>query len=166
MRCINLIGLIFLIGFFSHSFSQIDTKKEFLKSNNLTEEDLKYTKLPRFPGGEEALKHFKDETFKYPKTVNKDNPIGQVIVEFTVEKDGSITKPTIRWGSIPEFDREVLRTILMMPQWEPGEIRGEKQAMRLIQVNNFKIRNADFKVYNLTLPEFVGEVYNNKAENI
>ena len=163
MMHIRFLIIIIFMSFSLSVFSQFDRKKEFMRANSLTENDLKYTKQPRFPGGDKAWDEFYNEIRKYPKVV-QDNTIGQVIAEFTVEEDGSVTNPTIRWGTVPEFDKEILRRILMMPKWEPGEVKGEKRAMKVTLVNTFGIKGADFDVYDLKLPEFANEEFDNKAE--
>lgn len=47
--------------------------------------------MPQFPGGGEAMMKFISENVKYPEEAKKQGLSGRVIVEFTVEKDGTIT---------------------------------------------------------------------------
>ena len=48
--------------------------------------------LPQFPGGDVALMEFLMKTVKYPEEAMKNGIQGRVVVQFIVEKDGSITE--------------------------------------------------------------------------
>jgi protein TonB len=50
---------------------------------------------------------------------------GKVYVQFTVEKDGSIGDVKIMRGFDRECEREVIRVIKLMPNWEPGMQEGK-----------------------------------------
>lgn len=47
--------------------------------------------MPQFPGGGEAMMKFVSENMKYPDEAKKQGLCGRVVVEFTVEEDGTIT---------------------------------------------------------------------------
>ena len=62
---------------------------------------------------------------KYP-SIAQDNGIqGRVIVQFVVNKDGSIVDPVVMKSVDPYLDKEALRVVKMMPRWSPGEQRGK-----------------------------------------
>ena len=50
---------------------------------------------------------------------------GRVIATFVVEKDGSISEPTIVKSVDPLLDAEALRVISAMPNWKPGKQNGQ-----------------------------------------
>ena len=78
---------------------------------------------PEFPGGTQALFNFIRENLQYP---NNDTCVtGRVVAQFTVKEDGSIANARVIRGIHPDFDKEALRVINMMPKWKPGTKQGE-----------------------------------------
>ena len=51
---------------------------------------------------------------------------GNVLVEFVVEKDGSITQIKIKNSVYPDLDEEAIRVLKNSPKWIPGENLGKK----------------------------------------
>lgn len=79
----------------------------------------------QFPGGENAMMRWLSENVIYPEAAQKNGAQGRVIVRFVVEKDGSISSPSIMKGVDKDLDREALRVVGMMPKWEPGKNNGK-----------------------------------------
>lgn len=76
--------------------------------------------MPEFPGGMgQALTDYLN-TREYPADALKDSIEGSVIVEFIIEKDGSITNANVIKGVCPSIDAEAVRIISDMPKWKPG----------------------------------------------
>lgn len=76
--------------------------------------------MPEFPGGMgQALTDYLN-TKEYPADALKDSIEGSVIVEFIIEKDGSITNANVIKGVCPSIDAEAVRIISDMPKWKPG----------------------------------------------
>ncbi len=78
-----------------------------------------------FPGGDKALKSFLSNNLIYPKKAIKKGIQGTVLVEFVVEKDGSISKVIVKRGVSRELDSEAVRVVSLMPKWIPATIKGE-----------------------------------------
>lgn len=76
--------------------------------------------MPEFPGGQAALFQFLGKNMKYPQVCQEEGIQGRVIVQFVVDRDGSITHPEVVRGVHPLLDKEALRVIGMMPKWKPG----------------------------------------------
>ncbi|MGL5229071.1 MAG: TonB family protein, partial [Bacteroidales bacterium] len=83
-------------------------------------------KMPQFPGGETEMMKFIARTVKYPVVAQENGIQGRVIVTFTVDKTGKIVDPIIRKGVDPSLDQEAIRVVNTMPQWIPGEQKGQK----------------------------------------
>lgn len=83
-------------------------------------------KMPQFPGGETEMMKFIARTVKYPVVAQENGIQGRVIVTFTVDKTGKIVDPIIRKGVDPSLDQEAIRVVNAMPQWIPGEQKGQK----------------------------------------
>lgn len=125
---------IFLFTFLSNLlFAQVDTKlNKFTTvdsnaiSTKTSEEDLVYEfveRMPEFPGGEAALSDFLAKNLKHPK--NSED--GRVVVNFIVEKSGSLTSlKVIRKPEGGELlAEEVIRVVNKMPNWTPGSQNGK-----------------------------------------
>ncbi len=87
----------------------------------LTEAD----EMPLFPGGEGEMLKFISRSIRYPVEAVKEKKQGRVVVSFIVEKDGSITHPTVKRGIDKSLDEEAVRVIKEMPKWTPAKHNGE-----------------------------------------
>lgn len=83
--------------------------------------------MPEFPGGIKALYSFIGERMKYPSISAENGSQGQALINFTIEKDGSITDVKSVGGSADKFcQNEAIRVVESMPNWKPGKQRGRK----------------------------------------
>lgn len=96
---------------------------EELAYNEVIEID-KVDEKPSFPGGESAMKSYLNSNVKYPVEARENCIQGRVIVQFIIEKDGSISDVKISESVNPSFDREALRVVKAMPKWNPGKLQG------------------------------------------
>ena len=81
--------------------------------------------MPQYPGGPQELFKFLSENVQYPAEAEKAGIQGRVILTFVVEKDGSISKPTVVKSVDPLLDAEAVRVISAMPNWIPGKQNGK-----------------------------------------
>ena len=86
-----------------------------------------------YPGGPPALRGFLESELRYPNKALKNEIQGKVIVEFTVEKDGSITGATVVESVEETLDKEAIRVIKRMPKWEPAIVGGILTAQKMRQ---------------------------------
>lgn len=91
--------------------------------NEVNEID-KVDEKPSFPGGESAMKSYLNSTLKYPIDAQELGRQGRVIVQFIIEKDGSISDVKISRSVFSSLDREALRVVKAMPKWNPGKVNG------------------------------------------
>ncbi|MBR3079231.1 MAG: energy transducer TonB [Prevotella sp.] len=85
---------------------------------------------PAFPGGMEAMIQFFSTNIQYPADAKKQKIDGRVLVNFVIEKDGSITDVKVMKPGFPSLDAEAVRVVKMMPKWKPGYQKG--QAVRVL----------------------------------
>src|SRR5690554_4243287 len=85
---------------------------------------------PVYPGGVEAMMKFLADSVKYPVEAQDKGIQGRVIVNFVVNKDGSIDDVNIVRGVDPSIDAEAVRVIESMPKWKPGKQRGKEVNVR------------------------------------
>lgn len=81
--------------------------------------------MPDFPGGQAALMQYLAKNIKYPTIAQENGTQGRVIVQFVVNKDGSIVDAKVVRSVDPYLDKESLRVINTMPKWKPGMQRGK-----------------------------------------
>lgn len=77
-----------------------------------------------FPGGTAALMKWLNNNVHYPEAAQQNDIQGRVVVQFVVEKDGSVGAATIFKGVDKDLDREALRVVKKMPKWQPGKNNG------------------------------------------
>lgn len=86
--------------------------------------------MPEFPGGMAACLKFLGENIKYPAEAMKAGKQGKVIVQFVIEKDGSVSNPQVVRSVDSELDGEAIRVVSTMPKWKPGYQKGEPVAVK------------------------------------
>jgi TonB family protein len=95
--------------------------------------------LPEYPGGTEALNSFVYLTMKYPAIALENGIYGQVYIKFVVTKTGKVTNAKISRGVDPSLNKEALRIVNSMPNWNPGKQNGENVEVAYELPINFKI---------------------------
>ena len=96
-------------------------------------------KMPEFPGGTAALMAYLTKNIKYPPVCRENNIQGRVLIQFIVNRDGSIVDPEVVKSVNPYLDKEALRVISTMPKWSPGEQRGKPVRVKFTVPVNFKL---------------------------
>ena len=81
--------------------------------------------MPAYIEGKNALPNYVSRTAKYPFEAGKDKAEGVVIVQIIVEKDGSISNPTVITSVHPKLDEEALRVVGTLKGFTPGKQNGE-----------------------------------------
>ena len=81
--------------------------------------------IPEYPGGLKACMEFLARNIKYPTLAFEAKKEGRVIVQFVVDKDGSIVEQKVVHSVEPSLDAEALRVVGLMPKWKPGKQRGQ-----------------------------------------
>lgn len=122
------------------------------------------SRLPGFPGGDQALRAFLARNVHYPRAASNYGIQGHTILEFTVNVDGAISdvsikenvitddskikvngfsndKREIRQRALDLFAEEALRVVSMMPKWNPGVRFGIPFKTRFELPINYKIYN-------------------------
>ena len=96
--------------------------------------------MPMYPGGMQELMKFLQKNIQYPQDAEEKGIQGRVIVQFVVEKDGSIKDIKVVRGIDPSLDKEALRVINAMPKWEPGKHKGEAVSVKYTVPVAFKMQ--------------------------
>ena len=77
---------------------------------------------PEFPGGVDSLFKFMRSTFVYPDI--SESLEGNPLIQFVVNKDGTVSDAKILRDIHPLIDKEALRVVNSMPRWKPGRHQG------------------------------------------
>ena len=91
---------------------------------------------PQFPGN---LNQYLRDHINYPTIAQENGIQGKVIVQFVVERDGSITQVNVIRGVDPSLDKEAVRVVKSMPKWTPGRQNGQAVRVKFTLPVNFKL---------------------------
>ena len=79
---------------------------------------------PSFQGGDSnQFSKWVNSRLVYPEIAKENGVQGRVTLQFTVEKDGTVTKVKVLRGVDPSLDKEAVRVVSMSPKWKPGKQR-------------------------------------------
>ena len=79
---------------------------------------------PSFNGGDaNEFSKWVNSRLVYPEIAKENGVQGRVTLQFTVEKDGSVTKVRVLRGVDPSLDKEAIRVVSSSPKWKPGKQR-------------------------------------------
>ena len=101
--------------------------------------------MPEFPGGMAEAMKFLAKNINYPVAAQQAKIEGRVIVQFVVEKDGSVSDLKVMSGVSPELDAEAIRVVSMMPKWIPGKQRGKAVAVKYTMPIMFRLQTPEPK---------------------
>lgn len=81
-------------------------------------------KAPSFMGGgPNEFTKWVNQRLVYPEIAKENGVQGRVTLQFTVEKDGSVTNVKVLRGVDSSLDREAVRVVQSSPKWTPGKQR-------------------------------------------
>lgn len=117
--------------------------------------------MPVFSGGQEALMQYFSNHLKYPKECYEQGIQGRVIVNFVVNKDGSVSDAKVFRGIDPRLDGEALRVVQGMPHWTPGKVNGKTVRVSFTIPVSFKIPESKVKgnAYKHSNIDLIAEYY-------
>ena len=99
-------------------------------------------KMPEFKGGMDALITFMGENTIYPEEAKASETEGKVFVKFIIDESGRVTKPEVMHAISVEnaaLHTAALSTISKMPDWIPGEQKGQKVKVQYVMPVQFAL---------------------------
>ena len=81
--------------------------------------------MPKFPGGDLALRKYIAENIRYPEMAKENDIQGTVYVRFVVNEKGKVTDVQVIRGVDPLLDAEAVRVVKSLPDYTPGKQRGK-----------------------------------------
>jgi len=94
-------GISYLKSGRHYTFKQIDVK-------------------PMFSDGMDAFYLYIKKNLQYPESAKKHKVIGQVVIGFDIETNGTISDVTVVRGLLKSLDDEALRVVSYSPLWAPA----------------------------------------------
>ena len=93
---------------------------------------------PQFPSG--SVNGWLADHIKYPVVAAENGISGRVVVQFVVERDGSVSQVRVVRGVDPSLDKEAQRVISSMPKWIPGKQNGQAVRSRFTVPVTFRLQ--------------------------
>lgn len=82
---------------------------------------------PKFQGGDaNDFTKWVNQRLVYPDVAKENGVQGRVMLQFTVNTDGSVSGVKVLRGVDPSLDKEAVRVVSMSPKWTPGKQRDRK----------------------------------------
>lgn len=95
---------------------------------------------PSYPGGMGALNQWLASNIKYPVMAAENGIEGRVVVQFVVERDGSVSGVHVVRGVDPSLDKEATRVVSQMPKWIPGKQNGSAVRVKYTVPVTFRLQ--------------------------
>lgn len=100
---------------------------EDVKEETVEEEAIPFQLVeekPSFQGGDaNTFSKWVQSKLVYPEIAKENGVQGRVTLQFTVEKDGSVTNVKVLRGVDSSLDKEAVRVVQSSPKWKPGKQR-------------------------------------------
>ena len=121
----------------------VETKEEKPKEVKAEQVFTSVEQMPQFPGGEVALMKYLQSHINYPPMAAENNVQGRVVVQFVVEKTGSIGEVKIVRSVDKDLDREAARVCKSLPKFTPGRQNGQAVSVWYTLHVNFKLQGTN-----------------------
>ncbi len=93
--------------------------------------------MPSFKGN---VNQWLASNLTYPAVAAENGIQGRVIVQFVVEKDGSVSNVQVVRSVDPALDREAVNVVKRMPRWNPGMNNGQPARVKYTLPVTFKLQ--------------------------
>lgn len=120
----------------------IDNSGKYLRAYNKEKDAPVYVVVENPPdpkNGKVKMEEYIDENLKYPAQAMQKKVSGLVILQFVVERNGSLTNFKVLKGLGYGCDKEALRLLKASAPWKAGKQRGKPVRTRMTYVVNFRL---------------------------
>ena len=109
------------------TFGRYDGNDEKKREEKRSGDDIFKTveQMPQFPGGEAELYQYIQTHIQYPPEYAEVHIQGRVVVQFVVEKDGSIGQVKVVRSVDKKLDAEAVRVVKSLPKFTPAHQNGQ-----------------------------------------
>lgn len=110
------------------------------QDNKKDEVQTQVDEVPMPSSGYDELAKALDKELKYPPDARKNRLQGKTLLQFVVEKDGTLSKVTIKKGFDKACDNEALRAVKALTEkWIPGKKSGKAVRTQMVLPIQFKL---------------------------
>ena len=103
---------------------------------------LSAEEMPSFMGGDlGTFRTWVTERFKYPAIAQENGIQGRVILQFVIEKDGSLSNVQVLQTADAILSDEAVRVVKSSPKWSPGKQRNMPVRIKYTLPIEFRITN-------------------------
>jgi beta-lactamase regulating signal transducer with metallopeptidase domain len=122
---VSFVCVMSLFVFSSETIAQKVKDKSDYDKTIMNDINDSIEKQPEYPGGIEEFYKLVGMNFKIPAAASKQKLEGKAIIEFMVERDGSLSEFKIVKDLGYGIGNEAIRTIKLSSKWIPGSINGK-----------------------------------------
>lgn len=129
---IIMLFLILLVGGKNSILAQESLVPTVQKDSEIEKdfyENIDVDVKPDFPGGIKEFYNFVGKNYRIPETKKLN---GKVMVEFIVEKDGSLSNFKILHDLGKDTGKEAIRVLKKSPKWIPGQHKGKEVRVKYL----------------------------------
>lgn len=124
------------------------TVKDYVAESTYVEEEIEeevpfaiVEQKPKFQGGDQNdFTKWVFNNIVYPEIAKENGVQGRVILQFTVDKDGSVKNVKVLRGVDSSLDKEAVRVVSSSPKWEPGRQRDKPAKVTFVFPVIFQLR--------------------------
>ncbi|MDY5024018.1 MAG: energy transducer TonB [Candidatus Egerieousia sp.] len=124
------------------------TVKDYVAESSYVEEEIEeevpfaiVEHKPKFQGGDQNdFTKWVFNNIVYPEIAKENGVQGRVILQFTVDKDGSVKNVKVLRGVDSSLDKEAVRVVSSSPKWEPGRQRDKPAKVTFVFPVIFQLR--------------------------
>ena len=115
-----------------------------VEEENIEEDQpfVKVEQMPSFMGGDlMTFRNWVQSKVRYPQIAQENNIQGRVLLQFVIEKDGSLTNIVPLQTPDSSLSDEAIRILKTSPKWTPGKQRNQSVRVKYTLPIDFRIQN-------------------------
>lgn len=131
MKTIKFLLLLLAVScFILSSSAQNELAINSTAELNPSKKGKKLTAAPTFYGGNVELSKYFNNHLAYPEIAKKQGIEGKILVEFTITDKGVIQEIELLNSLSEDLDKEALRLVRNMPDWQPAYQDGKARQVK------------------------------------
>lgn len=130
-------------------FGEFDEDTEIVQIVEVKEEEIEDEEIfisaetmPSFQGGDlNVFRNWVQGKLRYPQIAQENGISGNVILQFVIEKDGTLTNIVVLRTPDRSLSEEAIRVLNQSPKWSPGKQRNQAVRVKYTLPVSFRIQN-------------------------
>lgn len=112
---------------------------------------------PKFKEGKAGFNTYIEKNLEIPEKAIRDSIEGEILVKFTIDREGNIVNPHIIKGINHGCDSALVSLIKKSPPWDPGTMNGVKANMSVLLPIVIKLPGKQEDIDGMKVNSFYGE---------